>query len=226
MSAPEERQVTPELTVSYRGQNYDVSTVPGVMVGQKLLIARNPWRDDAAQVVLFDADGYETYHVVARVEENTAGFRADAPVIGEQYARHADTPAQTAAKEIEQITMGADTLADAEAARKAKRLPFGGRIDPYRHTDDSSLPFQLPKPGTALDVRNPVMALPPITHVDAAVALKAMLKDQGHEWQRDDFGWLQENYPSLTRDDLPAIADDLIARRSRRSALKLVGGVA
>lgn len=52
VAAPELRKVTPKLRVSFRGTEFDVSTVPGVLVGEKLMITRNPWRSDVAQVVL------------------------------------------------------------------------------------------------------------------------------------------------------------------------------
>ncbi|MBU2675053.1 DDE-type integrase/transposase/recombinase, partial [Hafnia paralvei] len=52
VAAPESRKVTSKLRVPFRGIEYDVSAVPGVMVGEKLMITRNPWRTDAAQVVL------------------------------------------------------------------------------------------------------------------------------------------------------------------------------
>jgi hypothetical protein len=130
--------------VSFQRREYDVSTVPGVMVGEKVMITRNPWRDDAAQVVL-----------VGEVQKTEFGFSTDAARIGESYKRHADTPAQTVLKEIEQLVTGADSLAAAEAARKAKSLPFGGRLDPYKHIDDTTLPTYLPRRGTAHDLVAP-----------------------------------------------------------------------
>lgn len=51
VAAPELRKVTPKLRVSFRGTEFDVSTVPGVLVGEKLMITRNPWRSDVAQMV-------------------------------------------------------------------------------------------------------------------------------------------------------------------------------
>lgn len=125
------------------------------MVKQKLLITRNPWRDDAAQVVLDDANGNEIFHVVPQVQTNEFGFSLDAAQIGEEFKRHADTPAQTALKEIEQLVTGTDSQAEAEAARKAKALPFGGTFDPYKHIDDAQLPTFLPRRGTQHDLVAP-----------------------------------------------------------------------
>ena len=50
-----------ELRVPFRGAEYDVSGVPGVMVGEKLMITRNPWRDEeSAQVVCVGDDGRDS----------------------------------------------------------------------------------------------------------------------------------------------------------------------
>ena len=62
VSTPEQRKVSNLLRVSFRGDQFDVSSVPEVMVGDKLLITRNCWRDkDSAVVVLIGADGREHY---------------------------------------------------------------------------------------------------------------------------------------------------------------------
>ena len=42
LSAPESRVVSTHLRVSYHGSDYDVSSVPGVCVGEKLLVCENP----------------------------------------------------------------------------------------------------------------------------------------------------------------------------------------
>lgn len=179
-SDPEKRDVTVNLTVSFRGQNFDVSSVPDVRVGEKLLIARNPWRASAAQVVLLDADGREFFHLIESVQKDLNGFPVGAPVIGESYQRHADTPAQRAAKNIEMMVMGATTAEAALAARKTKALPaslpFGGRIDPYKHIENTPLPYYLPRPGTAMDIPNPAQAVVRLlTPTAAAIRLRALL---------------------------------------------------
>ena len=67
LSAPESRVVSTHLRVSYHGSDYDVSSVPGVCVGEKLLVCENPWAQDTVQVVMSDDEGHEAYQVVQRV---------------------------------------------------------------------------------------------------------------------------------------------------------------
>ena len=215
VAEPESRKVSPKLTVSFHGREYDVSTVPGVMVGEKVMVTRNPWRDDAAQVVLVGEDGRDVFHVVHEVFKDELGFSEKAAVFGESYKRHADTPAQTALKDIEQLVTGTDSQAAAEAARKAKSLPFGGQLDPYKHIDDATLPTYLPRRGTAHDLVAPKVELPPLSHVDAAKQIKPRVESAGGEWTADHFRWLQQRYPAgVPQDQLDTIAAELSGPRA------------
>ena len=215
VATPESRKVTPKLRVSFQGREYDVSTVPGVMVGEKVMVTRNPWRDDAAQVVLVGEDGRDVFHVVHEVFKDELGFSEKAAVFGESYKRHADTPAQTALKDIEQLVTGTDSQVAAEAARKAKSLPFGGQLDPYKHIDDATLPTYLPRRGTAHDLVAPKVELPPLSHVDAAKQIKPRVESAGGEWTADRFRWLQQRYPAgVPQDQLDTIVAELSGPRA------------
>ncbi|WP_322080257.1 integrase [Burkholderia cenocepacia] len=228
VASPESRKVTPKLRVSFRGEEYDVSSVPGVMVGEKLMITRNPWRDDAAQVVLTGEDGRETYFVVPLVVRGDFGYAETAAVIGENYRRHADTPAQHALREIEQLVTGTSTPADAEAARKGKALPFGGRLDPYKHLDEADLPTYLPRRGTEHDLVAPRVELAPLTLIEAAKQIKAAVEAAGVDWSTDRFRWLQQRYPDgVPQEQLEAIVAELTGPRAgQQQPLQLVRAAA
>ncbi|MDF0606657.1 DDE-type integrase/transposase/recombinase [Neisseriaceae bacterium TC5R-5] len=208
IAQPESRKVSPKLRVSFLGREYDVSTVPDVMVGEKLMVTRNPWRSDAAQVVLIGEDGREVFHVVNEVVKNEFGFAETATTIGE-FKQHADTPAQTALKQIEQIVTGTTSPTEAEAARKAKGIPFNGQLDPYKHLDDE-LPTYLPRRGMTHDLSAPKVELPPLSHVEAAKQIKAMMATTGGIWTADNFQWLSQRFPSgVPQDQLAAITVEL-----------------
>lgn len=208
IAAPESRKVSPKLRVSFLGREYDVSSVPGVMVSEKLMITRNPWRDDAAQVVLVGDDGHEAFHVVAEVKKDEFGFAESSARIGESYKSHAETPAQSALKEIEQLVTGTNSQAEAEAARKSKVLPLGGRFDPYKHIEDATLPTYLPRRGTAHDLHAPVVEYPPLSHVEAAKRLKPLVEASGGNWTGERFQWLAQRFPGGVPQDQ---FDDLVA---------------
>ncbi|EKL4969488.1 integrase, partial [Escherichia coli] len=224
VAGPELRKVTPKLRVSFRGTEFDVSTVPGVLVGEKLMITRNPWRSDVAQVVLTGEDGHETFFLVEEVRKNEFGFAEGAAVFGESYKALPETPAQMAAKETEALVTGTDNAADAAAARKAKALPFGGRLDPYKHIDDATLPACIPKRGQASDVRGPRTEQRPMTHVEAAKALRGKFSANGLTWTPEHYRQLTAQYP----DGVPEAAlDEVMATLTtpaRSSVISIVNG--
>lgn len=222
ISAPELRKVSPLLQVQFRGAAFDVSTVPGVMVHERLLITRNPWRDaDSAQVVLTGEDGREQFHVVERIGRNEYGFADTSALIGEEHKRHARTPAQVARELLEQIAMGADSVETAAAARKAKTVPFGGAIDPNKHITDTTLPAYLPRRGEAVaptvDVAGPTSK--PLSHVAAAKLLRPRVPN----WSGESLAWLRAGYPDgVLEEQLDGIVADL--NRPARPGLRVVGG--
>lgn len=208
VSTPEQRKVSNLLRVSFRGHAFDVSSVPDVMVGDRLLITRNCWRDeDSAVVVMIGADGHEVYHVVERIGLDDFGFAQTSATIGEQFKRHAQTPAQTSRTLLEQIATGTNSEADAAAARKAKALPFGGLIDPHKHVTDTTLPAYLPRRGTSLNVNVPTVEHALLSHVEAAKVLRPRMADR---WSPETFGWLQQQYPEgIALEQLDAIEAEL-----------------
>ncbi|QZP26195.1 DDE-type integrase/transposase/recombinase [Pseudomonas mosselii] len=223
VTTPQTRKVNDFLQVSYRGAQFDVSTVPRIMVGDTLLITRNPWRDeDSAQVVLFGEDGRETFHVVERIGVDANGFKVTSAMIGESFKSHAETPAQQARKAIEQLVTGTGSQDEAAAARKTGVLPFNGQIDPHKHITDTVLPAYMPRRGTASPIPEPTVEILPLSHVEAAKLLRAQL---GNAWTADSMAWLKSNYPNgVPEDQLDAIAQQL--RMPARPGLRIVGGVA
>lgn len=176
-TAAETRKVSSRLTIGWRNDDYDVSGVPGVIVGDTVTFVRNPWRPDAVQVLWTNADGREVYHVAEKIARDDMGFAVGAPVIGESYKRHADTPAQANIKANELLATSTTTQAEAEARRRARALPFGGEIDPYKPITDTVLPSYLPRRGTQIDVPSPLQVeLRPHSHIEAMRWLAGRLR--------------------------------------------------
>lgn len=219
VSAPVEAKVNTKLRVQFRGQSYDVSSVPNVLVGEKLLVTRNPWRDEeAAQVVIVGEDGRDHYHVIPKVEKDQFGF-AGAVEIGEHYGRHADTLSQANAKVLEQLVTETESQAEAAAARKAKTVPFGGRIDPFKPVTDVVLPEYMRRRGTDLDIPLPQVESPLLNTVQLAKRLSSVVPG----WSADSYKWLTKNYPDgACEADIDVIAKALTTPKSH--ALRVVGG--
>lgn len=162
-SAPIERRVNDFLRIEFGSAEYDVKHVPGICNGQKVLVCRNPWRLDTAQIVVRGDNGHDEFHVVEQVGRDEWGQSLDANVFGEDFKRHALTPAQIASKQIDILIAGSS----GEAAKGRKPVPFDGRIDPYITFADT-LPSYLPKRGTQLNVPAPVQIdAKPYSHIEA-----------------------------------------------------------
>jgi len=219
--APEQRKVSDTLTVSFLGREFDVRAVPRVMVGEKLQITYNPYAPDAAMVVDTDADGHELLHSIPVVARDDAGFRLDGNVIGEDYKRHADTLVDVNRKAIELTAMDATTQAEAEAKRRAKALPFGGRIDPFKPIEQAEVPTYLPRHGNAMvpavTTARTAMAPRLLNGFDAAAELVRMGVPMTRERNAQVAQWYPEGVPEA---ELP----DLQHRLTMRASLRMVAG--
>lgn len=226
IAQPEKRKVTAKLRVPFRGAEYCIASVPGLMVGDTVLITRNPFRDESsAQLVMTGADGREHFHVIERVEKDDYGFSANAGTrreIGAGYSAMAESQAEQARKVLDQIATGTDSVEAAEQAKKAKVTPFGGTIDPFREQASTSLPIYLPKRGIELEasVTVPAVEIKPLTVIEAAKALRSRM---GSSWTAEHLAKLKADYPNgVPEAELDAIHARLTA--PARPGLRLVGG--
>ncbi len=218
---PVERKVTDKLRVEFKGPEYDVSGVPRVMVGEKIMVTYSPYQANAILVVDTDAEGKELLHIAPLVAKGEDGFSQGehSNVVGEDWRRHADTQADLHRKEVELLAMQASTLEEAAAKRKAKAVPFGGQYDPEKHIVEATLPTFIPRRGTALQAGARVAQAAPelLTHFEAAKALAA----RGVPMSPELVGSLKSLHP----DGVPeAELDALVARLTVRASLRVVGG--
>ena len=218
---PESRVVTDFLTVSFKGREVDVSSVPGVMVGEKIMVTFNPYDSNFACIVDTDADGHELLHSVPMVVRGEDGFRIDggAAVIDEEYKRLPDTLADTNRKLVKRIAMDAATDDEADTKRAAKAVPFGGRIMPFKEMQETQLPTLLPKRGTDMQThvttRSTPLPVRVLTQFEAAQALVA----RGVGMSAELVGTLRNLHPEGVPEDQ---LDALQARLTVRSGLALV----
>lgn len=221
--APESRKVSDFLRVDFKGAQYDVSGVPRVMVGEKLLVTYSPYQDNAVMVVDTDADGNELLHLAPLVAKGDDGFSlgGHSNVIGEDYRRHADTQADAHRKELELLAMGAATLEEAAAKRKAKALPFGGRIDPEKHIVEATLPTFLPRRGTDMVPAFATSRTPLPVRILKGFELAKAMAALGVKMTRETNAAIAELYPDgVPEDQLDALRDRLTVR----AGLRVVAG--
>ena len=123
---------------------------------------------------------------------------------------------------LEQLATETQTEEEAKAARKAKALPFGGRIDPNKHITDTELPAYLPKRGTELETNTDVAAIEPSRLTHFAAAKRVM--GQFPEWGKEHFAALKAGYPDgVLETELDAVVEAIRAALARPK-LSVVGG--
>ena len=218
---PELRKVSDTLTVSFKSREYNVATVPNVMIGEKLSVTLNPYVRDAAMVLLKDANGHELLHTIPVVLRNQDGFREDANTVGEDFARPADTQLEANRKEVERFAYVATTDEEAAAKKKAGATPFDGRVDPFKLIEQAPTRTFLPLRGAELlptitTSRTPV----PVRMLSQFEAAQALGK-RGVAMNSELVATLR----SLHADGVPEDElDALQARLTVRAGLRVVAG--
>lgn len=215
----EERTVDQWLQVQFDGRSWWVKNVPGVMVGEKLMVTFNAFRQDAAFVVTSALDGTEQLIEIDLVREGEHHFVEGAALIGREFKSIPDTVADTHRKLVERIATGTDTDTAAKASRRSKALPFAGLVDPYKHHDDVPDVVTLPRRGSDLAVTTQTAAAPAqvLDHFKAAAELRRLGVEMNLEKNRQIAAWYPDGVPETE-------ISSLAQRLTVRAGLRVVGG--
>ena len=214
------RDVRGDLTVSFDGAAYTVRDVPHLNIGQKVMVARSPYRDDAILLIEQDEHKRDVHWVCPVVGLDAAGFRDDAPVWGEDYKALPDTPAVKDMKAIERMAYGVEGKLEVDAARK-KRAPVFGGLDITSHLDAATPASYMPRRGTESDVASPVQAnghadsltSPGARAIEAVRLNPVQLAGRLHqampgEWRAENYQRLVAWYPDgALESEIAAIVD-------------------
>lgn len=200
--------------IKFRGARYDVRAVRGLIQGQRVQVVRNPWDEASARILQVGDDGRETHVLVPRVELDGFGFPTFAAKIGTEFKAMPETEVDRNRKEIERLAMGAANDAEAEAKRKAKAVPFDGRIDPTKPTREANVTPHIPRRGREADVAAPSVQLPPVieyrapvieaprlTAVEAALRLRRIVTQSGGTWLPEFLGRVQARFGDAVPED-------------------------
>lgn len=150
------RDVRGDLTVAFEGASWSVRDVPHLNVGQKVMIARSPYRSDAVLLIEQDEHKRDIHWVCPMVAMDVAGFREDAPVWGEEIKAFAATPAMRDMAALEQLAYGVDGKLAVDKARRDRQPVFGG-LDISSHLDAATPASYMPRRGTESEVISPVV---------------------------------------------------------------------
>lgn len=183
---PDTRTVNGDLTVSFEARAYDVRGVPSVNVGDKVRVARNPYRfPDEVMVIEQGADGEEQMFACPLKAIDAAGFELSSAVIGQEHKSMPTTPAQAARGVLDRAAWGGESPEQAERNRRARAAAYAGEIDALDYLKDIQTPTYMQRPGTDLPVRaQPLIETTPLTVLDATRALIARGAERAglHDW--------------------------------------------
>lgn len=224
VSAPIERVVSPSMLVTLENRPFRVADVPGILVGEKIWICKNPWRQDAINVITYDAEGNKLFHICEQALKDDWGYDVAAPVIGERYQAPKHTAAQHNATEIELLVMGASTLDEAKTKRKKKALAFNGEIDPFKAIEAAEKQVYLPRAAMPNTIAAPTVQAAPWSLTKASL----WLANQGIEITPDIRAVLQAWYPDgVPADEVPTLparlAQPFATAPAAQPLLKVVG---
>lgn len=236
VSTPKPCQVR-DQRIRFDGATYDVSGISGLINGAAVEVMRNPFDgDNSVRVLLTGEDGQPTHYVAPRVPEDAWGFLVTAAEVGTAFRAPRETPVDANRKAIERLAMEVATDAEAAAARKRRRVPFKGAIDPLKTTREAYVPTHLPRAGQPAVVEAPTVVhaaprtepvpirheLPPLSHFAAAARLKPLVEAAGTVWCAEHYQRTAERWPQ----GLPVEALETWAAELARPApvtLRVVG---
>ena len=202
--------------IKYRGAQYDLRGLPGVLNAARVEVSSNPFAPDTVRVAVPADDGQPAWFVAPLIREDGWRFDERAATIGIEYKAVPDTAAESARREIERFVMGAATDADAAAARKAKRLAFDGTIDPSQRSASANLPPVIPRASTPSNIVAPLLVPPTqivptlrpqplpeerIAPVHLAQMLKRKLAARGASWTPDLYRLVLSRWPQGVTED-------------------------
>jgi len=234
---PEERRVDNNLHISYavRGfgrRDYDLRFVPGVAPGRKVNVVVNGLQAPAVEVECRCPEtGRLMWVTVKPVERDEVGFRADAPVIGEELRTGARSvvDANRAAALVQ--AFGGEDEAAAKANAEKGALAFGGEVDPFKRAREAVLPAYMPRRGTPLEVAHREVAAPRISTVEAAKRVREALARLGRPqaFGPQVYADLQQRFGAegVPEDALEALVQQLAGPAPAAAApLRAAGGAA
>lgn len=189
VTKPEERVVKSDMTISHavKGfgrKDYDVRLLPGLVPGMKVRVVVNPYRAPAVDVILKDALGDDTVWTVEPVQTDEAGFRADAPVFGQEFKGLPETQADRRVKEI------AEAVGDTGKERQTGQAPYG--LDVFADVTAAPAPAYVGRRGRDLGLDASRREVAPLSIAQAARLLKDRL---GAAWTGEQYAWLSQRFP-------------------------------
>lgn len=225
-----EPRVLPNLTIKINNKTigsheYDVSRIPTVMQGERLKVRFNAYRAPDIDVILLDQQGQTALVTLSPITRDTAGFRTDAPILGESYAAKPKTLIEQNKEKITKqvwgdqvphergaVAQGVDALADVKKTNKKVTYlsPKADQKLAEKITDEVATNHAPLVITTLTSTATPPRKIS--RKLDFFIGMEAIMQAiEPIEWQGEHFAWLDENYADgFDEIDTEAIAIKLL----------------
>ncbi|MBU1352126.1 MAG: transposase family protein [Gammaproteobacteria bacterium] len=231
-SKEEERQVKPDLTITFRHpaaertMPYSLRGLDGINVGDVVLVRGLIYGECAVQVQVLRYDGEPLiYRVEPNVEFDAFGQRADGAVIGSEYKRAAKTEAEHAATAMDGAAYPGMTADEVQAARQKRATPFGGQINAHQYLQDIEMPAYLPRQGTAIET--PACAEPAGPELlDPVTAMLRIVGAIGRNLAPEENAFFMKRYADgVPEDQVVALIGQYLTPAMDQQPMRAAGGL-
>lgn len=182
-----------DRSIQWAGRRYYVGNVPDVRIGEKVLIHRNPWRDNEVVLIRENDTGHELQFPLPEMVADAAGqYPEHGATIGLTYRAEADSDVDANRKAITQLIAGEDTLAAAEKKLKKKgTVPLQAQgIDPLKRAREAELPEAVP----VADSTHALESAP--QRVVSMMRAARMIRDlRGQDLSDAEYAWISRRWP-------------------------------
>lgn len=225
-TAPVERTVTSNLTISYaiKGygtHDYDVRHIDGVYPKAKLKVVVNPYRAPDIDVLVTNQHGEEIAFTCTPMQTDWVGFNTDAAIIGQETKAMPQSTIDAKRKSILKKAYGADTLEQVDKAIAKKHTAYKDQVDVMADVKAVEVPTYITRAGEQMTTTQQRRQAAPVTIFEAAREIRGLVGDL---WTTDHYRALQATYPDglVPADVIREIANEI--KSPKRPTLKVVGG--
>ena len=148
-----ERKVSRGLSITYKHplqardeppKSYELAGFDGICAGDKVEVSPLVFGDCEVYVRAKRYDGADLeYRVKPLNFDPQYGFRADAPVFGEEYRAKPDTEIERQGKRLDRLAYPGRTLAEIQKSKDKNEAPFSGRVQAHSHLLNVAVPQAL-----------------------------------------------------------------------------------
>lgn len=228
-STPIERQISPNLTISFvhpkvrEKCDYSLRDCAHALVGKKVLVSALFYSDADVRVTITLSDGSKAFHDLSPVAYDPIyGMPINAPVFGENYAAMPDTDVEKRKKAGDKLAYPDRDLAQIQKAKDKQIAPFGGEIKAHSFLAEqaAAAPGFMQKQGTEIVPPSTIVADDPVYNcLDIKTWIRSRLMYR--DFEPNEVEWLNK-FTTVKQSELSGILEQIRAGVPAAPVLRVV----